>query len=356
MYRPTKSARIFAVAVLMTPACFAQSGIVPTPLRIVEETPLPALVSNLKGWRVSVGDGEFFVQTGDKKYAAVDSDGQVRTALDVSMVPATDSMNPRDLFLLDVTQDPRGGVIAPVWWNEASRKKMRSGILRFAENGDYNSLLWLDAGFLATHVAEFSSSGDFLVTGYDDHGKTYTALFDFQGKMLIPHVLSLGPTEEPARKQASPQTEKSIQESALDASLIQLASGDDDAVYVYDPSKGRKVFRVLPSGKSTEIALPKPTFLERANSFPLEMFVSHSSIYLNEAILKAGQKTEKVTELKRFGISVYDRYTGELSSAFQIDGTYGGTPVALSPKEFSFLNVKVSPGGMLNFSIIRARP
>ncbi len=86
------------------------------------------------------------------------------------------------------------------------------------------------------------------------------------------------------------------------------------------------------------------------------MYVSHSSLYLYEAILDKGQKTEEVTELKRFAISVYDRYSGTLNASFRVDSGSGLIPVALSPKEFHLLDAKVLPGGELSFSLIRSGP
>ncbi len=352
---PVKLSCLLTLVALAVPACFGQTGTEPTSLRILEETPIPSLQIRSKCFRAVAGDGEFYVQTGAGKYTAVDLEGQTRIALDVSMVPATDSMKPEDLFVVDLAQDPRGGVIAPVWWNETP-KKTRTGILRFDEHGDYNGLIWLDAGFTPTHVAEFNFAGDFLVTGYDPHSNVYVALFNSHGKMVIPQVLPHSNVNAAEGKQTTGQVERPSDQSIREASLIQLASGDDDAVYLYNPSWGRKVIRIQPSGHSTEIALPNPALQEGESALPLEMFVSHSNLYLHEAILNKGQKTDEVTELKRFAISVYDRYTGTLNASFRTESGFGATPVALSPREFYFLAAKVLPGGAWNFSILRAGP
>jgi hypothetical protein len=333
------------------PTALTEPAPVPTPLRILEEIPLPSLHIERSYWRSVAGNQEFYVQTDPGKYTAVDLKGQTHTALDVSLVPATDSMNPSDLFVIDLAQDPRGGVIAPVLWNETPNKT-RAGILRFDEHGDYNELIWLDTELIPTHVAEFSSSGDYLVTGYDPYGQVHVALFNFQGKMVIPQVFSYGNTEDVAGKQTAGQADRPSDQSVLKASLIQMASGDDDAVYLFNPASGRKVIRVQPSGKWTEIDLPKPASLE--GTLPLAMFVSHSSLYLDEAILDKGQKLEGVSVLKHFALSVYDRYDGTLNATYRMDIAFGATPVSLSPREFYFLKAKVLPGGALSFSLIRA--
>ena len=119
------------------PTALTEPAPVPTPLRILEEIPLPSLHIERSYWRSVAGNQEFYVQTDPGKYTAVDLKGQTHTALDVSLVPATDSMNPSDLFVIDLAQDPRGGVIAPVLWNETPNKT-RAGILRFDEHGDSN--------------------------------------------------------------------------------------------------------------------------------------------------------------------------------------------------------------------------
>ncbi|MGP8251878.1 MAG: hypothetical protein ACLQHF_07570 [Terracidiphilus sp.] len=354
MYQPVKPSRFLAVVVLVVPACFGQTGPQLTPLRILEETPIPTLQVSSMGLRAVAGDGEFYVQTGLGKYTAVDLEGETHVALDISKVPATDSMNPQDLFVVDLAQAPRGGVIAVVWWNETP-KAQRAGVLRFDEHGDFSSLLWLDAAFIPTHVAEFSSAGDFLVTGYDEHSKVHVALVNSRGTMVIPQVLPYGDAEVASGNKAPGQAGQPSDQSIREASLIQLVSGDDNAVYLYNPSFGRKVIRIQPSGQSTEIALPPP-FPEGESTLPLQMYVSHSSLYLYEAILDKGQKTEEVTELKRFAISVYDRYSGTLNASFRVDSGSGLIPVALSPKEFHLLDAKVLPGGELSFSLIRSGP
>lgn len=354
MYPAIKRSRFLTLVLLAMPACFGQAGTQLTPLRVLEETPIPSLQISSMGLRAIAGDGEFYVQTGSGKYTAVDLKGETYVALDISMVPATDSMNPADLFVVDLAQTPRGGVIAPVWWNE-TLKTQRAGILRFDAHGDYNGLTWLDAAFTPTHVAEFSSAGDFLVTGYDEHSKVHVALFNSHGTMVIPQVLPNGSVDTGSGKQAPGQAAQPGDQSIREASLIQLVSGDDNSVYLYNPSFARKVIRIQPSGQSTEIALPDP-FLEGEGTLPLQMFISHSSLYLYEAILDKGQKTDEVTELKRFAISVYDRYNGTLNSSFRVDSASALIPVALAPKEFHFLDAKVLPGGELSFSLVRSGP
>jgi len=355
LYQPVKPSHFLTLAVLAGSACFGQAGVQLTPLRVLESTPIPSLQISSMGLRAIAGDGEFYVQTGSGKYAAVDLKGETHVALDISNVPATDSMNPGDLFVVDLAPAPRGGVIAAVWWNETP-KAQRAGILRFDEHGDFSSLLWLDAAFTPTHLAEFSSAGDFLVTGYDEHSKVHVALFNSRGTMVIPQVLPYGGAEDTSGKKSAGQAEQPNDKSIREASLIQLVSGDDNAVYFYNPSLGRKVIRIQPSGQSTEIALPSPPFLEGEGTLPLQMYISHSSLYLYEAILEKGQKTEEVTELKRFAISVYDRYNGILNASFRVDSGSGLIPVALSPREFHFLDAKVLPGGDLSFSLVRSGP
>ncbi|MGB6830059.1 MAG: hypothetical protein WBE41_18570 [Terracidiphilus sp.] len=341
--------------VLAASICFCQIGATPTPLRILDKTPVASLPLNLKGFRAIPGEAGFYLQTGPGAYIAVGLDGQTHSALDVAKVPASDSIKPGDLYTTDLAPDPRGGVIAPVVWDDAS-KKSRAGILRFDENGDYEALIPLDAEFNPAHAAEFSSAGGFLVTGYDEEGKIHVALFDSRGRMLIPQVLKFGNTDATPGTPENGQTEQPDRQPAIEAGLIQLASGDDDAVYLFNPSSGRKVIRIRPDGQSSEIVLPKPVYLQDASTLPLDMLVSHGNLYLCEAVLDKGQKPEDAMELKRFALSVYDRYTGTLNASFQIDSTFGATLVAASPREFHFLDAKVVAGQGLSFSIIRAAP
>ena len=88
----------------------------------------------------------------------------------------------------------------------------------------------------------------------------------------------------------------------------------------------------------------------------MALYVSHSNLYLCEAILDKGHVAGDAMVLKRFALSVYDRFSGTLDGSFEIDNTFGASPVALSPREFHFLNAKVVPGQGLIFSIIRAAP
>jgi len=347
--------RCIPFPILAASICLGQIGATPTPLRILDKTPVAFLPLNLKGFRAIPGEGEFYLQTGPGTYIAVGLDGQTHSALDVAKVPASDSIKPGDLYTTDLAPDPHGGAIAPVVWEDAS-KKSRAGILRFDEDGDYEALIALDAEFNPAHVAEFSSAGGFVVTGYDEGGKIHVALFDSRGRMLVPEVLRFGNTDASPNKPKNGQSEQSDTRSEIEAGLIQMASGDDDAVYLFNPSSGRKVIRIRPDGHSSEIALPKPAFLEGINTPPLDMLISHGNLYLCEAILDEGQRPKDATELKRFALSVYDRYTGALNASFQIDSTFGATPVGASPREFHFLDAKVVPGQGLSFSIIRAAP
>ncbi|MGC9223938.1 MAG: hypothetical protein ACP5E2_08430 [Terracidiphilus sp.] len=361
---------IFAVALglLAAGACFGQDGSAPVPLRILDETPMPSNLIQTPYLRVYPGgtsDGRefFYVQTAPGKFATVGFDGTSHTALDVSLVPSSGAMNPKDLFVVDLSGDPRGGVIAPVVWNP-NPGTTQAGLLRFDQDGDFRDLIWLDtnADFTPTHAAAFSSGQGFLVAGYDEHG-ILVSLFDYQGKKVrtiaLPGVGGVEAAKSPPKQEqhrpgtSAPQSSVRIA-FARSASFIEMASSEDNAVYVFNPSSGRSLFRIRPEGQYTEIKLAQPQAEKGANTMPLGLFVSHSNIYLDEAILGAGQKaSDYIGQLKRFLISVYSQNDGALEQSFLDDTGFGALPVSLSPREFYFLKMKDNEGGMPTFSLIR---
>ena len=363
---------IFAVALgaLAAGTCFGQDGSAPVPLRVIEETSLPSNLIQTPYLRVypggtSGGREFFYVQAAPGKFAAAGFDGTSHTALDVGLVPSSGAMDPKDLFVVDLSGDPRGGAIAPVVWSP-NPGTTRAGILRFDQDGDFRDLIWLDtsADFIPTHVAAFSSGQGFLVAGYDEHGISVD-LFDYRGKKVRTIVLpgeggGVEAAKSPSRQEQHRPDASVPQPSvrlafARSASFIQMASDDDNAVYVFDSSSERKLFRIRPGGQYTEIKLARPLTEEGANTMPLGIFVSHSNIYLDEAILGTGQKKKDyVGQLKRFLISVYSQNDGTLSQSFLDDTGFGALPVSLSPREFYFLKMKDSPGETPTFSLIRA--
>jgi len=135
--------------------------------------------------------------------------------------------------------------------------------------------------------------------------------------------------------------------------MMQMVSGDDDSVYLYNPAKIRTVSHVQATGKVTEITLGTP---KTGNTLPLELLASHTNLYLAEAELAPGQRVEDVTELGKFLISVFDRYSGTLDRTYEIEKPFGANPLAASPKEFYFFSAKVLPTTGLGFSIVRAQP
>jgi hypothetical protein len=307
-------------------------------------------------WRAIPGDGKIYVQTGEGHYASVDFDGHTVEALSVKAVPGTTEMSIDDLHVIDISPDSRGGVLAPVVW-ERKTGKSKAGILKFDSRGSFSGLTWLDGDFFPTRVASFSSTGNMLVAGYDDDGKIPLSIFDTHGKLLIARI-SADPASTDSLDSKAKQDEAARDQATLEASQIQLASGDDDAVYLFDPTKGRKILRVTPNGKTTEIILTKSDSQgSEENLLPMNFFASRGSLYLHEAILKSGEKAgqsgQPVT-LQHFAISVYDRYTGELRESYRIYGDFAGTVAAASPREFYFLKSKDIGAGALRFSLVRA--
>ena len=341
---------IFIVASAI-PACLGQTGIVLAPLRVLDEIPVPSIQIGGMGWRAVPGNGEFYVQTDRGKYLAVDLRGRTHSALDVDKVTATTDFDPKDLLVADMSPAPRGGAIAPVLW-QSKEKLLQSGILHFSEDGGYDGLTRLDAKFRPTHVAEFSSAGDYLVTGYDEYSRVQVSLFDRHGKMLIAHVLPDGKADESPRK-TEPGGHAEMA-AAKESGLMQVVSADDDAIYLFDPYKGRKVIRIEPSGESSEIALSKPNLKDGEATMPVALLVTHGNLYLYEAVLSKEQTQQEAMELNRFVLSVYDRYNGTLDASYTVDDSIGGFPVALAPREFYFLKEKEAPGGAWSFSLARA--
>jgi hypothetical protein len=366
MIMPVKPTHILLFLSLSASTCFGQDGAAPTPLRVLEEIPVTSLQLNGNGFRVTMGKSEFYIETGAGRYVAVDLEGRSRTALDLAKIPATDFGKSSELFVVDLSPEPRGGVNALVLSTRTkeatntslAKEEQRFGIVCFDDHGEFDELIPLDTGpdFNPTHVGEFSSGKEFLIAGYGEHGRVFLSIFGNRGELLIPH---LHPTKYPALdadKQRNTDDTKPTARGAVAAGIIQLAAGDDDAVYLFDPSRGRQALRIRPDGISEDITLPEPSYSKDLSTQPLGFYVSHSNLYISEAILDKGQAAGDAMELKRFGLSVYDRYTGALTASFEIDKTYGATPVALSPREFHFLNAKVAARQGLSFSIIRTAP
>jgi len=317
-------------------------------LRITDDRQIDAFTLNANGFREVAGDQVFYVGTSPRRCVAVDLDRQIHSALDLDQIPATDVMSPKDLYLADVTPDPRGGVLGVVRWNETP-KKTRTGVVRFDRDGDYDGLVWLDTDLNVTHAVEFSSSGNFLVVGNDEHWRTKVALFDFRGFVLNPAVLTYGDAVDASSKSAAEQVTPAMERAMREAGTIRMASAPDDSVYLLNVQRGRKILRVQSSGKVTEMKLAGPS----QDTMPMELVVSPSYLYLGEALLEKGQTSGP---LKRFLISVYDRDNGTLEASYETKTPLGGTFVAASPRDFYFVGTRVPPGGAVNFSLIRAQP
>lgn len=333
-------------------ACSGQDGVVPKSLHVREEIPVSSLPMRSRGFRTICGDGRFYIQTGAGQYSVVDLEGQAHAALDTAKVPANQSLNPRDLLITDLEPSPHGGVIATVV-GEDSSKTNRAAILRFDEDGDFDRSITLDSDLHPARVAEFNSSGGFVVAGYDDRGRDYLALIDLHGKVVVPHLLApevadLGSRPNPAGSTAP--------EAAIKAGSIKMVSGDDDAVYLFDPSRGRKITRIQPSGETTELPLgTAPSSSSGRPALPLELALSHGRIYLNEAMLDPGQRPAGVPRLTEYLLSVFDRYSGELEAIFQSDEPFGSTLITASPAALYFLDARVEHA-VIRLSIVRADP
>jgi len=331
-----------------TSISLGQSEVSPMLLRTTGEAQIDSFRLNAKGFREIAGDQVFYLQASPRRYVAIELDGQSHPALDLDQVPPTDAMNPKDLYLIDMTPDPRGGVLGVVRWNETPAK-IRTGVVRFDRDGDYDGLVWLDTDLSVTHAVEFNSSGNFLVVGYDEHGKIKVALFDFRGFVVNPAVLSYGEAVAAGSKSAAGQVTPAMERAMREAGTIQMASATDDSVYLLNVQRGRKILRVQSNGKVTEMKLGGPS----QDTMPMELVVSPSYLYLGEAILDKGKR---VGPLKKFSISVYDRDNGTLDASYEAMTPLGGTFVVASPRDFYFLGTKVPPGGAVNFSLIRAQP
>lgn len=349
-----------ALLALATSASFGQ--VLSAPLHVMDQTSIPSLQLHSAGFRAVMGLDGFYVQTGPTKYMAVNLDGQVHTALDTSRVEATNDMDPASLFVIDVSPSPRGGLIAPVVWTERApadqkppqKSKQRFGILRFDQDGDYDDLIEINVPFRLRHVAEFSSSGGFLVTGVGDDGTLHAAVLDNRGQIVVPQVSLWGKARPPVGKRTADETQQAMTKAAIEAGEMQVISGDDDAVYLYDPALGSKVARVASSGKISQIALAAAPLPNGATALPLALYISHSTLYLDEALIEG--KPATATELKHFLLCVYDNSAGALKASYKIDSSYGAVPVALSPREFYFLDAKVGYGSKVNFSIVKVSP
>lgn len=239
-------------------------------------------------------------------------------------------------------------MIAAVVWTPDDHTQ-KPGILVFNPDGSFNRLTFIEGTLFPTHVAEFSSGAGYVVTGYDEQGAIYQALVASEGKILKPDVLR--------DREGSPASKDPTEGSTpapLNAALIQLVSGDDDAVYLFNAAKGRRVYRIRSDGTFTVTDLEASASPTGEKTLILGMFISHSSLYLHEALIDESKKNEQVMTLNRFLLTVYDRSSGALQHRYLNDAGFGGNPVAMAPREFYFLKTKALPDGALDFSLIRA--
>lgn len=301
------------------------------------------------GWRTYPGQHEFYVQEALDRYVAISLKGECRSALNMAEVQGSSALKPSDLHIVDLSERERGGVIAPVVWTPDEHTQ-KPGILVFNSDASFNRLIFLEGGLFPTHVAEFSSGSGYIVSGYNDRGAIYQALVTSEGKILKADVLR--DTDE-----TKPPKESSDSSAApMNAALVQLASGDDDAVYLYNAAKGRRVYRIRSDGTFTVIHLETSAPPPGEKTLILGMFISHSSIYLHEALIDETKKNEEIMTLNRFLLSVYDRYSGTLRERYLNDAAFGGNPVTMAPREFFFVKSKALPDGALQFSLIQAAP
>jgi hypothetical protein len=301
-------------------------------------------------WRTYPGQDEFYVQEELDRYVAVSLKGECRPALNMALVQGGNSLKPSDLHIVDLADRERGGVIAVVVRSPDDHTQ-KPGILVFNPDGSFNRLTFIEGAFFPTHVAEFSSGAVYVVTGYDEKGAIYQALVTSEGRILKPDVL---------RDREGPPTAKDPAESSspapMNAALIQLVSGDDDAVYLYNAARGKRAYRIRSDGTFTVTDLEASAPPPGEKTLILGMFISHRGLYLHEALIDESEKTEQVMTLNRFLLTVYDRYSGALQYTYLNDAAFGGNPMAMAPREFYFLKSKALPDGALDFSLVRAVP
>jgi hypothetical protein len=127
-------------------------------------------------------------------------------------------------------------------------------------------------------------------------------------------------------------------------------------VYLYNAARGRRVYRIRSDGTFTIIPFEASAPPPGEKTLTLRMFISHSNLYLDEALIGESKKTGEVSQLNRFLLTVFDRYSGALQHRYLNDAGFGGSPVAMAPQEFYFLETKALPDGSLDFSLIRAVP
>jgi len=319
-------------------------------LHVDTETPVSCIHLDSSVWRDYPARNDFYVREAFDRYIAVSLKGLCRPALDIALVPSNPSFKSSDLHIVDLADRERGGVIATAVWNPDEHTQ-KPAVLVFNDDGTFNKLVFIDAAFFPIHVAEFSSGRGYVVAGNCDDDRIFQALVTSEGKVLKPNVL-----ETPVETSTAQEKSGASNQSTMQAGLIQLVSGDDDAVYLYNPSKGRKVFRIRSDGTSTAIDLATSAAPQGERALPLRVFISYSNLYLQEALVSESKSNAEVTALNRFLLSVYDRSTGALDHAYINDGSFGGTPISMAPHEFHFLKANSLPNGTLSFSLIRAVP
>ena len=342
------------IGFLASSACYAQDHIVPIEIQSFQESPVPSLQISGGGFRIVSGNNKFYVQTGEGRFVSIDLHGTTQTAMDLSAIPPTDSLDMKYLYMVDMTPDSRGNVLALAMYDK-SPDRARAGVARFNSDGTFDDLIWLgfDPYFHVTHIAQFSSSGEFLVNGYDDHGHTKLVLCSGEGAVVVPDVLAETPSISPdaeKKPKKDPVGDAGAQEKAA---RLQLVSGEDNTIYVFDESVGQKVGRITDRGKVTWIPLAG---LPSNSAFPLEMLVTQSNLYLSLADLPSDKDSLAAHVLNKFSIFSFDRYDGTLLATYQVEKSFGAFPLVSSPRDLFFLNPSVQSSGGVSFSIMEARP
>lgn len=323
------------------------------PLRVTGETQISSLHINARSFREAAGDNRFYIESEPGKFVSIDVDGDTHKSFDLASIPITIVKSPHDLHLVDISAGSHGSILATVWWAE-SPTSLRTGLVRFDSDGDYDKLIWLDTDLTVTHAVEFGTSGNFVVTGYTDKYQTKLALFDSRGFLLKDQLSPYADKGDPVPNGAGdPAAQDEFKNHVMwETGVMQLARASDDSVYVYNPGWDHKILRIQPNGKMDQINLGG----KERNAVPMHMVVSTGYIYLSEAILDEGQKPDAAMAMKNFSVSVYDRYQGTLDESYTVKDALGFVFLPVSTRLFYFPKLTVPPGGAVNVSLIREEP
>lgn len=215
--------------------------------------------------------------------------------------------------------------------------KRQPVIVKFREDGSFESTTKLDSRFDPNHLAVFAS-GDFLVVGHklsEKRGRTserFTGIFDRGGRLLRELRLPGDPAPEPEDKKPRTEDPDPPEDEALE--LGQAEPAEDGNIYLMRASSPPQVHVISPAGDLLRTLTIRP---------PAEGFkVGPMQVAGGKVVLEFNQDSPDGTR-SIYLFTVSDAVTGEKTIEYVPPANGTGTFACYTPNGFTFLTTM--PGG-----------